>query len=117
MVFSASIFKILGIDFIMGKSAESINEVAISEKKASKYFRDGDAMNKTLEARLNNEFIILNVCGVFKDFPSNSSLNPGFISHTDLIDEFLGNRQKMLGEYGSENDEFKTNWKNEVCMT
>ena len=113
----SSIFKILGIDFIIGKTAECINEVAISEKMANKYFEEGNALNKTIEARLNNEFIVLNVCGVYKDFPSNSSLNPGFISHTDLIGEFLGNRQKMLGEYGSENDGFKTNWTFEVCIT
>lgn len=113
----SSIFRILGIDLIIGKPAESRNEVTISEKMARKYFEDGIAMNKTIETCLNNEFIILNVCGIFKDLPSNSSLSPRFISHTDLIDEFLGNRKKILGEYRSENDEFKTNWKNEICIT
>lgn len=85
----ASIFNFLGIDFIIGKTAESRNEVAISEKMAHKYFSNGNALNKTFEARLNNEFIKLTVCGIYKDFPSNSSLAPNFISHTDLIDEFL----------------------------
>ena len=72
---------------------------------------------KTFEARLNNKFIDFTVCGIFKDFPSNSSLTPRFISHTDLIGEFLGNRKKLLGEYKSENDEFKTNWERGVCVT
>ena len=112
-----SIYKCLGIDLLIGKTAESINEVTISEKMARKYFTDGNAMNKTFEARLNNKFIVLNVCGIFKDLPSNSSLNPRFISHTDLISEFLGNRKKLLGEYKSENDEFKTNWERGVCVT
>lgn len=113
----ASIFNVLGIDFIIGKTAESRNEVAISEKMAMKYFPNGNAMNKAFEARLNNEFINLNVCGVFKDFPSNSSLAPNFVSHTDLIDEFLGTRKKLLGEYGSEAELFKTNWERDVCIT
>jgi len=113
----SSIYEFLGIDFLIGKPAESINDIAISEKMASKYFSDGNAMNKTIEARLNNDFIVLNVCGIFKDLPSNSSLNPRFISHTDMIGEFLGNFKKMLGEYRTENDEFKTNWKKEVCIT
>lgn len=113
----ASIFNILGIDFVIGKTAESRNEVAISEKMAMKYFPDGNALNKTFEARLNNEFIDLTVCGVFKNFPSNSSLAPNFVSHTDLIDEFLGTQKKLLGEYGSEAEGFKTSWEREVCIT
>jgi len=112
-----SIFKILGIDLLIGKPAEAINEVTISEKMAKKYFSDGNAIDKTFEARLNNKFIDFTVCGIFKDFPSNSSLTPRFISHTDLIGEFLGNRKKLLGEYKSENDEFKTNWERGVCVT
>lgn len=113
----ASIFNCLGIDFIIGKTAQSRNEVAISEKMARKYFSNGNAINKTFEARLNNEFINLTVCGIYKDFPSNSSLAPNFISHTDLIDEFLGTRNKRLGEYGSEVETFKTNWERDICIT
>ena len=113
----ASIFNCLGIDFIIGKTAESRNEVAISEEMARKYFSNGDALNKTFEARLNNEFISLTVCGIYKDFPSNSSLAPNFISHTDLIDEFLGTRNKRLGEYGSEVETFKTDWQRDICIT
>lgn len=112
-----SIFNCLGIDLIIGKIAESSSEVCISEKMALKYFSNGDAMNKTFEARLNNEFIKLTVCGIYKDFPSNSSLAPNFISHTDLIGEFMGTRKKLLGEYGSEVETFKTNWEREVCIT
>ncbi|PIY34545.1 MAG: hypothetical protein COZ08_01320, partial [Bacteroidetes bacterium CG_4_10_14_3_um_filter_42_6] len=108
---------LLGIDFIIGKTAESRSEVAISETMARKYFPNGDAMNKTIEARLNNEFINLTVCGIFKDFPSNSSLAPNFVSHTDLIDEFLGTQKQRLGEYGSEVGTFKTSWERDVCIT
>ncbi|MBE9467772.1 MAG: ABC transporter permease [Bacteroidetes bacterium] len=113
----SSIFNFLGIEILIGKPAEAINEVTISEKMATKYFPDGDAMNRTFEARLNSEFIDLTVCGIFKDLSSNSSLTPRFISHTDLIGEFLGNSKKMFGEYGSENDEFKTNWERGICIT
>jgi putative ABC transport system permease protein len=113
----AFIFDCLGMDFIIGKNAESANEVAISEEMAHKYFSNGDAMNKTLETRLNNEFIKLTVCGVYKNLPSNSTLAPNFISHTDLIAEFLGTRKKQLGEYGEESDLFKTDWERDVCVT
>ncbi len=84
---------------------------------AKKYFSGGDALNKNIEARFNDEFIDLTVCGIFKDFPSNSSLAPKFISHTDFIDEFLGTRKKRLGEYGSEVETFKTDWERDACIT
>jgi len=112
-----AIFNCLGIDLVVGKYAESSNEVAISEKIAQKYFSNGDAMNKILEVRLNNEFINLTVCGIYKELPSNSSLAPNFISHTDLIDEFLGTRKKLLGEYGSDIETFRTSWERDVCVT
>lgn len=111
------IFNCLGIDLIIGRTAESGNEVTISEKMAGKYFSNGDAINKPIEVRLNNEFIKLTVCGIFKDLPSNSSLAPNFISHTDLIDESLGTLKKLLGEYGSEIGKFKTNWDRDLCIT
>jgi putative ABC transport system permease protein len=113
----ASVFNILGIDLIIGKTAESRNEVAISEAMARKYFSNGDAIHKTIEARLNNDFINLTVCGVYKDFPSNSSLAPNFIAHTDLIDEFLGTQKKLFGEYGSDAETFKTDWERDICIT
>ncbi|MCF8380071.1 MAG: ABC transporter permease [Bacteroidales bacterium] len=113
----ASVYNCLGIDFIIGKASESYNEVAISEKMALKYFSDGDALNKTIETRLNNEFIKLIVCGIYKDLPSNASLAPNFISHTDLIDEFLGTRKKLFGEYASEDENFRTNWERDICIT
>ena len=80
-----AIFNCLGIDLIIGKTAESSKEVCISEIMAQKYFTNGDAMNKTFEARLTNVFINFRICGIYKDLPSNSSLAPNFISHTDLI--------------------------------
>ena len=111
-----SIFNGFGIELVIGKTAESINEVAISEQMVKKYF-NGNAINKELQVRLNNEFISLTVCGVFKDFPANSTLAPNFISHTDLIGEFLGNRKKLLGEYGADFDSYKSNWNNGICHT
>jgi len=111
-----SIFNGFGIELVIGKTAESINEIAISEQMAKKYFNE-NAINKELQVRLNDEFISLTVCGVFKDFPANSTLAPNFISHTDLISEFLGSHKKLLGEYGAEFDSYKSNWDRGICHT
>jgi putative ABC transport system permease protein len=112
-----SVFTMLGIDMIIGRPMESINEVTISEQMARKYFNTNNAVNQTINARFNDEFRKLTVCGVFKDFPSNASISPNFISHTDLILEFLGNRKRLLGEYGSALESFKSNWNRGVCIT
>ena len=103
-------FDCFGIDMIVGRPAQSIFEVAISEKMAKKYFNDVSVINQMIEARLNNDFVNLTICGVYKDFPSNASLRPNFISHTDIMDEMMGTRKKLLGEYGIDNNNFKTNW-------
>jgi putative ABC transport system permease protein len=111
-----SIFDDFGVELLIGRAAESINDVAISEQTAQKYFKE-NPVNKELQVRLNNEFINLTVCGVYENFPANSTLAPNFVSHTDLIAEFLGSRKKLLGEYGDEFDSYKTNWDRGVCQT
>lgn len=112
-----SVFNCMGIDLIIGKVAESSKEVCISKEMALKYFSNGNALNKTIEARFNNEFINLTICGIYKDIPSNSSLAPNFISHTDLIDDLLGTQKKLFGEYGADTETFKANWEIDVCIT
>ena len=58
-----ALFKIWGIDFLIGHPAKSHTEVAISEKMATKYFNSNNPVNETIEARLNNEFVTLTICG------------------------------------------------------
>jgi putative ABC transport system permease protein len=106
----ASIFDCLGINMIIGGAASSKNEVAISEKTAKKYFNEQNPTGQILQVRLNDQFIDLIISGVFKNLPSNSTLDPNFIADINLTEELIGGRKKMLGEYGYAYDGFKTNW-------
>ena len=97
----SSIFRILGIKFISGTPAKSFTEVAISEKMARKYFGNEPAPGRILRVKLNNEFIDLSVAGVYKDFPSNSTLYPDYLATIKLSEKLFGIFSTRLGEYGS----------------
>ncbi len=97
----SSIFKILGIDMISGTPARSVTEVAISERTARKYFGNKSALGEILRVKLNNEYIDLSVSGVYKDFPSNSTLYPDYLATIKLSLKLFGIFGTRLGEYGS----------------
>jgi putative ABC transport system permease protein len=96
----SEIYKILGIRLIAGTVANSLSEVAISEKTALKYFGNLTPLGEILEVKLNSDFITLTVSGVYKDFPSNSTLYPQFIANIKLSEELFGQFRNSLGEYG-----------------
>ncbi|MBN2775972.1 MAG: ABC transporter permease [Prolixibacteraceae bacterium] len=104
----SSVYNNLGIKFRYGTPALSRNEVALSESMAKKYYKYENASGSLLIVKFNDDFITLTVSGVYEDFPSNSTLNPEFIADLELSGEVFGQTQRMLGEYGSSLNEFKT---------
>lgn len=96
-----SIFKILGIKFISGIPANAIDKVAISDKTAKKYFGNISPLGAVLKVKLNNDFINLSVSGIYRDFPSNSTLFPEFIANIKLSEKLFETRLSSLGEYAS----------------
>ena len=101
-----NIFERLGIKLKYGKAATTVSEVAISESMARKYFNAENALGSPLPVKLKDNFLTLTVCGIYRDFPGNSSLYPEFVANIKLTEEVLGfSRQVMLGDYASlEND-------------
>jgi putative ABC transport system permease protein len=68
------IFDVFTIPFVKGNSAKALDRpgtVVISESAAKKYFGEHDPVGKTLTV---NNSTVLEVTGVYKDFPSNSFL-------------------------------------------
>ncbi len=112
-----SIFDCLGIDFIDGKPAQLQNELAISETMAKRYFNSETAVGQILNTKLNNDFLQLTICGVYKDFPSNASITPNFIASTNLLGEFLKQQKKQYGQYGENYDSFINNWDRNIFHT
>lgn len=97
-----SIFRILGIKFINGSPATTISEVAVSDETALQYFGTENAVGKVLMIKFTNEFIPLAISGVYKKFPSNSTLNPSFIAEIKLSEKMFRQFQRSLGAFGSE---------------
>jgi len=102
-----NIYKLLGIKFKYGVPAVSNTEIAISEDMARKYFGTGNATSSTLLVKLKDKFLNLNVCGVYNNFPGNSTLHPEFIGNIDLASEVFGLTQRMLGDYGTTQQDYK----------
>jgi putative ABC transport system permease protein len=99
----SSLFRIMGIKFIYGVPARSIREVAISDETAMRYFGTMSPYGAVLPVKFSDGFTDLTVSGVYKSFPSNSTLNPSFIADIQLSDKMFRQFQKSLGDYGNEN--------------
>ena len=111
-----SVYSVLGITLIAGTPANSISEVAISEKIAIKYFDNRSPLGSILTVKLNNEFIDLSICGIYKDFPSSSTLFPLFIANIKLSEKMFKQYQRSLGDYESA-DKTALNWENESFLS
>ncbi|MCJ7449841.1 MAG: ABC transporter permease [Bacteroidales bacterium] len=97
-----SVFRILGIRFISGTAASSIGEIAISDESAMKYFGNLSPLGAIIPIRFTDGFAELMVSGVYKSFPSNSTLNPSFMADIKLSEKMFRQFQKSLGDYGNE---------------
>ncbi|MCL3781000.1 FtsX-like permease family protein [Prolixibacteraceae bacterium JC049] len=104
------IFSLWGVNFIAGVPAKGATQVAISKDMAKKYLGDNYALGSTINVKFRNKFVELEVCGVYENFASNSTLYPNFIGDIEMSGALMGQTTRMLGLYGSGRDEFK-NWK------
>ncbi|WP_428654476.1 ABC transporter permease [Runella sp.] len=84
-----SLFKIFGFDFLEGNPQSALtepNSVVITEEIAQKYFGNENAVGKTLTY---NKTDLLNVTGVVKKFPTNSSIHYDFIASLSTFDAMM----------------------------
>lgn len=97
----SSVYRILGLKFLSGTWASSLNEVAISRSAAVKYFGDISPIGLALPVKFSDGFTPITVSGVFGDMPSNSTLYPSLIADIRLSEKMFSHFQKTLGEFGS----------------
>lgn len=112
----SSIFRILGIKFISGTYSNSASEVAISENTAIKYFGSLSPLGEVLSVKMNNDFIDLTVSGVYKNFPSTSTLCPDYVADIKLSERMYRLFQNSLGDFGNESNT-NLNWTNGEFLT
>ncbi|HPR13290.1 MAG TPA: ABC transporter permease [Bacteroidales bacterium] len=97
-----SIFRIMGAEFINGGPAVTPSEIAISEESAMKYFGEVFAVGRILPVKFTDGMAELSVSGVYRNFPSNSTLDPYFVADIKLSEKIFAQFQKTLGDYGSD---------------
>ncbi len=99
----SSLSDIFSIPAVRGDLAQALrrpNTVVITEQIARKYFGDEDPMGKTLTL---NGILSLEVTGVAKDLPSNSSIQPELLVSFATLTKWLGN-------------DFVGSWQNNSCQ-
>jgi putative ABC transport system permease protein len=112
----STIFRTLGITFISGTYSNSASEVAISENTAIKYFGNLSPLGEVLSVKMNNDFIDLTVSGVYKNFPSTSTLCPDYVADIKLSERMYRLFQNFLGDFGNETNT-NLNWTNGEFLT
>lgn len=69
------LFEVFDFPLIIGSiDTKNLNSVVISETAAQKYFGVEDPINKPLAIRIGDEYVDFTVSAVFKNIPSNSSV-------------------------------------------
>lgn len=99
----SSVFDVFSIPSIRGDMKNALRRahtVVITEDIARKYFGNDDAMGKTLSL---NGIFTLEVTGVVKNFPSNSTLQPELLVSFATLSSWLG-------------EDFVGSWQNNQCQ-
>lgn len=109
-------FSLLNTKLKLGKPAVSTAEIAISEDMAKKYFGTKNALGSLIHVKLRDEFLTLNICGIYQNFPGNSTLHPEFVANIELSEQVFGLSERMFGQYGSTQGDYK-NWDNNYFYT
>jgi putative ABC transport system permease protein len=110
----SSIFSILDIPILAGNQKLLFNDrsdIVISEKAAEKYFGTFNPVGKLLEINMSGELVKCNITGVYKNFPSNSSLQPEFIGNIKLAFHAFRNSILLFGNIKEINEqELPNSW-------
>ena len=74
----SAFLEIFNFPSIKGGGVETLkneSEVALTKEAATRYFGDEEALNQTLELKINDEWKAFTVTSILKDVPSNSSID------------------------------------------
>lgn len=94
------VFSVPAVSGDLGGSLRRPNTIVITEDIARKYFGDEDPLGKTLTL---NGILSLEVTGVEKNFPSNSSIRPELLVSFATLTNWLGK-------------DFVGSWQNNSCQ-
>jgi putative ABC transport system permease protein len=99
----SNIGDVIRIDIVKGdrtNALKDINSILISETSAKELFGDEDPLSKTLtlshDYSTRGQKIEMMVTGVYKDFPANTHIRPGYIVNILAQKPFIENLETLL---------------------
>ncbi|HEX2937141.1 MAG TPA: FtsX-like permease family protein [Bacteroidales bacterium] len=116
----SSVFSILDIPIVAGhKNTFFTNpeSIVISDKVANKYFEGQNPVGKTLEVNIAGTLKLCTVTGVYRHFPSNSSLHPDFIGNIELAMLSLGSATMYFSNTEKKEDNLSGSWEQRGMQT
>ena len=115
------IFSLLDIPLLMGNRNDllkTITSLVLSDKISDKYFPGENPVGKTLEASISGRLVKFTVTGVFKHFPSNSSLQANFIGNIQEAFPVMSSSAGLFGRIDEkEVDKLRQNWEKKGFQT
>jgi len=107
LLVDSSMFMVLDVPLLSGNQSrlfQNKNDIVISAKSARKYFGDKAPVGQPLEMIISGKKVICQVSGVFKQFPSYSSIQAEFLGDLKLADYALAD-QSLMFTSGSDEEE------------
>ncbi len=95
-----NIISVFDLKLVSGNKSEILkapDEIIVSQKLAHKYFPDENPVGKTMELAVGQSLLHYKISGVFKDIPSNSSLQTQIIGNIENAFSMLYDLTYMIG--------------------
>ena len=100
MFADSTLFNIFDFNLVSGRLKQSLtmpNTLLISQRAAEKYFPNDNAVGQPLDVAIGQQIRHFQVAGVFRDLPSNSSLQTNLIAGIDNAFPSLMDITYMVG--------------------
>jgi putative ABC transport system permease protein len=121
LLVDSCIFSVLNIPLISGAHASlyrNPGDIVISDKASLKYFGNNDPIGQPIEIILSGNKVVCQISGIFKHFPSNSSIQADFLGNIYLADYAIANQSLV---FSNSSDSGKsatlTNWQQRGFQT
>jgi putative ABC transport system permease protein len=115
MIFTeSSFFDIFSFELLSGSADaldESPNAIILSESKARKYFGNQNPVGEILQLEMHDSLLMMNVCGVMRDFPNNSSIKANMVASIDLSFWELSHSMINAGGTAPTKEQLRTGWR------
>lgn len=81
------------------KSINTTDNIIIDESTSNRLFGDQSGLDKKVELKIGEEWKVFNVGAIYKDRPSNSSLQYHILVNYDHLEQYLSERESWITNF------------------